>query len=422
MEKRKVTYKLYPTPAQRARLESLLIAHQQLYNAALQERAEAWRKQRLSIGYRQQCASLTEIRRADPELAAINCSSQQMTLRRLDKAFAAFFRRVKAGEDPGYPRFKSRSRFPGFSYKSHGDGWRFTPAVAQRRGREVWRHGRLRLAGVGTIKARGQARQGGRICASDILHRKGEWYLSLTVAPEAIERARTSDQAGGFDWGVESLLSIAYDDGDAAQVGNPRIGRTDTDEIVALQRAVSSKRRGSNRWRKACAQLARAKARQARRRLDHQHQLTARIAREHALVAIEELQVANLTRSAKGTAEKPGRNVQQKAGLNREILDTAPGRLYHMLRYKVQETGGWFVETPTRKLKPSQRCPACWQVRKKTLAERVHRCECGHEEPRDIASARVNLIWAHQRLSGRESAETGRLSCETPSNSQNWVE
>lgn len=151
MERRKVTYKLYPTPRQAARLLDLLRSHKDLWNAALEERIDAWRKAEKSISYAQQCASLTQVRGELPEdWATMNCSSQQITLRRLDKAFGAFFRRVKAGQAPGFPRFKSLRRMPGFGYKSHGDGWRFTPGAD-------WKHGTLRLQGVGHIKARGRA-------------------------------------------------------------------------------------------------------------------------------------------------------------------------------------------------------------------------------------------------------------------------
>lgn len=183
----------------------------------------------------------------------------------------ATFRRVKSGDSPGFPRFKSKARFPGFSFKSHGDGWRFTPG-------NDWKNGSLRIGGAGHIKCRGKARQGGRICASDLLHRNGEWFLSLTV------------------------------------------------EV---------------------------------------------------------------------------KNVPQKAGLNREILDTAPALLVQLTRYKVTETGGEFLDAPTRKLKPSQTCPACGARQKKSLAERWHSCPCGHTEPRDAASARVVLNWA---LHGSPSA------------------
>ena len=172
---RKTTYRLYPTPKQALALDALLRSHQQLYNAALEERISAWTKAKLSISYEDQCKSLTVLRNDLPEWASVaNCSSQQMTLRRLKKAFDAFFRRVKAGQTPGFPRFKSLDRFPGFSFKGHGDGWRFTPE-------DNWKHGTLKLSGIGHIAARGKARQGGEIRASDVLNRNGQWFLSLTL-------------------------------------------------------------------------------------------------------------------------------------------------------------------------------------------------------------------------------------------------
>lgn len=413
---RKATYRLYPTPRQAEALVALLRSHQQLYNAALQERIEAWQKCRVSISFAAQCKSLTEIRRELPEWTQANCSSQQMTLRRLDKAFAAFFRRVKAGQTPGFPRFKSLARFPGFSFKSHGDGWRFTPAAG-------WKHGTLRIGGIGHVPCRGKARQGGKVCASDLLHRDGQWFLSLTIEPERIERARTGDAAVAFDWGVETLLSGADHRDNVIRVENPRWYQASKDEITALQQAVSRKRRGSNRHKRAVRRLAAARGRQARRRLDFLHKQTADIARQYALVAMEELQIQNMTRSARGTVEDPGRCVAQKAGLNREILDTAPAMLMQLLRYKVLETGGMWAEAPTKKLKPSQTCPACGTVRKKALSERTHRCEnCGHTEPRDIASARVVLHWALYGACGQELTEAGFVLCETPSNrAAAWV-
>ena len=386
-EKRKVTYRLYPTPTQSEKLTALLRSHQQLYNAALEERIGAWQKARRSINYADQCTSLTQIRRDLPEWAEPNCSSQQMTLRRLDKAFSAFFRRVKAGQTPGFPRFKSLSRFPGFSFKGHGDGWRFTP-------NKDWKHGSLRLSGIGQVACRGQARQGGDICASDLLCRDGQWFLSLTVAPAEIVRERTGHGAIGLDWGVETLLSGVTDQGEEVKLENPRWYQGDKAEITVLQQAVSRKRRGSRRCKQAVRKLARARAHQARRRLDFLHKETSKLAQGYALVAMEELQVSNMTRSAKGTLEEPGKNVKQKAGLNREILDTAPALMMQLLRYKVPETGGLWAEAPTRKLKPSQTCPMCGRGQKKRLSERVHLCVCGHTEPRDIASARVVLNWA----------------------------
>jgi putative transposase len=102
-----------------------------------------------------------------------------------------------------------------------------------------------------------------------------------------------------------------------------------------------------------------------------------------------------MTASAAGTVDDPGSKVRQKAGLNREILDTAPAALLQKIAYKVQETGGLYLEAPTRTLRPSQSCPACGTVTKKLLGQRWHCCQaCGHEEDRDSAAARVVLRWA----------------------------
>lgn len=417
---RKTTYRLYPTPKQALALDALLRSHQQLYNAALEERISAWTKAKLSISYEDQCKSLTVVRNDLPEWANIaNCSSQQMTLRRLKKSFDAFFRRVKAGQTPGFPRFKSLDRFPGFSFKTHGDGWRFYPE-------DNWKHGTLRISGIGHIAARGKARQGGDIRASDVLHRNGQWFLSLTVQTKEPLRERTGNGALAFDWGVETFVSCITHDDEVISIENPRWWQADKDKIIELQRLVSSKRnKRSNRRKKAVAKLFQAKSKTARRRLNWLHHTSAQLAERFALVATEELNIKNMTRTASGTEEKPGKNVAQKAGLNREILDTAPALFTSLIRYKVQETGGEWLEAPTRKLKPSQRCPHCWNVQKKQLSQRAHECAtCGHTESRDIASAKVVLRWAlESEVDGREPRQYGgHFACrETPSFAQHRV-
>lgn len=385
---RKVTYRLYPTELQIQALQALLRSHQQLYNAALEERISAWQKSRKSISYVDQCKSLTEIRESMPEWRAANCSSQQMTLRRLDKAFAAFFRRVKTGENPGFPRFKSLSRFPGISFKSHGDGWSFKPG-------KDWNHGTLRLSGVGLIVCRGKARESGVIAASDLCLRQGKWSLSLTVVPEAVVRSRVGHAAAAFDWGLENLLSGIDDQGRTLIFTNPRLYRANKKKLKALQEALSYKRYGSARWAKALKHISDTLAKMGRIRSNFLHQLTCRIARDYALVAMEELNAKMMTVSTKGAIGVAPFQAIQKSGLNREILDTAPARLMQLLSYKVTDTGGVWLIAPTRILKPSQTCPQCGNVKKKTLSERLHHCNaCGYLAPRDIASAQVVLNWA----------------------------
>ena len=110
MEKRKVTYKLYPSKAQRSKLEDMLGVHQRLYNKALEQRINEYKENKRSLSFYDQCRALTQWRKSIPELGALNAQSEQVTLKRLSLAFDAFFRRVKKGEKPGFPRFKSYHR------------------------------------------------------------------------------------------------------------------------------------------------------------------------------------------------------------------------------------------------------------------------------------------------------------------------
>src|SRR5699024_142672 len=181
MENRKYTYKLYPNSKQESVLLEHLRLHQQLYNAALQERIEAYQKCGLSISYNDQQASLTKIRAEHPEYRALPCTSERMTLRRLDKAFRAFFQRVKRGQKAGFPRFKSLSRFNSFDLLEP----KFSHNINVK-------HGRLFIKGVGHIKARGKCRIQGRIKTSQVQHKHGTWWLSLTIEGEASRQANNT--------------------------------------------------------------------------------------------------------------------------------------------------------------------------------------------------------------------------------------
>jgi putative transposase len=240
---------------------------------------------------------------------------------------------------------------PGFGFKGHGDGWRFTPGPD-------WKNGKLRLQGVGTIGARGQPRQGGTIKSCELMHKAGGWHVSLTMECPVIERS-SGNAACGLDWGVETFAMLGLPDGTSEPIANPRFYRAEKARELELERIRDRRKRRSIRRRKATVRCARLKAKNARRRLDFHHQTSAKLVKRFGLFATEKLQISNMTRTAKGTVEKPGKNVAQKSGLNREILDTGPARFIAMLRTKAEETGALFMEAPTRTLKPSQRCPAC---------------------------------------------------------------
>ncbi|MHB8434055.1 MAG: RNA-guided endonuclease InsQ/TnpB family protein [Candidatus Tyrphobacter sp.] len=391
---RKVVYRLYPSHSQEAVLLDMLGLHQRLYNAALEQRIAAWRLQRKSLSAYDQMRDLTDLRAADAQYAGLNAQSAQVTLNRLHLAFAAFYRRCKRGETPGFPRFKAFDRFSGWGYKTHGDGFRFTPGDGNR-------HGRLRLSGIGTIAVRGRARTPGEVKACEIQHKAGRWYVSLTLSCQPERKAGTD--AVGLDWGVETFATLAHENGTFSYIENPRFFARMKAALKSAQQNLACKAKRSKNRTKARKRVGALQRKTANQRRDFLHQRSAKLVAAENLIATESLSIKNMARSAKGTIESPGRNVPQKAGLNREILATAPSAFLAMLRYKAAEAGVEYVEVPSRKVKPSQTCSGCGAQRKKALSERQHVCSCGLVLSRDRNAARVNLLWALAHT-GREPA------------------
>lgn len=390
MQRRKVAFKLYPNAAQAAQLERWTRLHCELYNAALEERISAWSKAGKSITYYDQQNTLPEIKAARPEFVELGSHALQQTLRRLDLAFQAFFHRVKAGQSPGFPRFKAGARFSGFAYPDPA-GWKLMthgPRAAT-----------LKIGSGDTamhIRVRGKHRFGELAQANDLTlsRRSGQWHASITlrVPDEACARERADDQHRGIDFGVSDWAT--FDDGRV--IANPRWMREALPELARLQRERARKKRGSLRCKRLGQQIARLHEYIANRRRDFQHKETSRLVRQCAVLATEALTPKNMSRSARGTAEEPGRRVRQKAGLNREILSAAFAQAHQMLTYKAAEAGTRLHLANTRQLKPSQRCAECWEIVPKSLSQREHVCpHCGHTAPRDKNSASVALIDAH---------------------------
>jgi putative transposase len=385
----------------------MLALHQRLYNAALEQRKTAYRRQRVSVGYAEQRRDLTALRATDQDYAALNAQSAQVTLKRVSLAFDAFFRRVRERSDQvGYPRFKSLRRFSGWGYKTHGDGWRLLPG-------EDMQHGRLRLSGVGTVKIRGKARTIGEPKTCEVQHKDGRWYASITV--ECCPQREAGPLAAGMDWGVETLATLALSDGTMLHIDNPRHTRRGLVQLRQAQQALSRKRRGSKNREKARRLVADLHRRVANRRREFLHQTSAWLITLIGLVVTERLAIQPMTANG-------GR---RKCGLNREILSTAPGLFLQMLAYKAEEAGSGYVEAPTRRIKASQTCHRCGRHVKKTLAERVHRCPCGVVCPRDDNSALVLLHYAltSQELAGcGETTRVVSVKHETPPQASAGVE
>ena len=410
MLNRKVTYRLYPNVDQTERLVEMQGLHQRLYNTALEERLRVYKETGQGLSFVDQCRTLTQWRQKSPGLTSLNAQSEQVTLKRLHLAFQAFFRRVKTGETPGFPRFKNIHRYPGWGYKTHGDGWKLHLG-------ENGAHGRLYLQGVGQIPIRGRARTAGTPITCEILHKAGRWYASVTREIEAIHR-ECGTEMGAFDWGLTEFLTIATPKG-METVANPRHLRNQLAELKRLGQEVSRKIRVAQKssgrqrgfpvsvsLRTAISRLARLHAKVARQRQDFLHQTSAALVKRFGALGTEALVVQNMVK----------RGGARKNGLNREIYAASPAAFLKMTRTKAEEAGSWYEEAPTRTLKPTQRCHACWQLpdAKKKLSDRQHQCpHCGVTCGRDDNAALVLLRWMETRLAGREPSEVwsgGRLA------------
>lgn len=419
MPLRKVEYRLYPSARQEAELLRVRAVAAECYNLALRERRWRFEEWGLSTSFAEQCAGLKFWRTQKPAWAAVHTHVLQVALKRLDLAFAAFFRRVAAGEEPGYPRLKRAERLGGFGFKEHGNGF-----WLEGRGKKGCR---VRLSGIGTIQARGRARfslEGAQAKTIEIVERAGKWFATVSWAlSRAPARERQEARVGGLDWGLETFATLAsVSEQDAGQpvpkvaggavemerIENPRHLRQSLKALRREQRALSRKQRGSRRRELQRQRVARLHEQVAARRRDFLHQTTSRLAVRFGVLAVEKL--AAKAMSAGGGA--------RKRGLNRELLAASAGAFHTMLACKAEEAGGTVVWVEPREAAPTQTCCESGQRTKKPLGQRWHELPDGRRLSRDENAARVLLGYAlragKENPRGREPAQRGGGSLEPP--------
>jgi putative transposase len=380
MMTRRVTFRLYPSKAQTAKLFEARRFHAYLYNACVEHRKTSYQKFGKSVTYLDQQNLLPAFKGDWQEYKQLGAHSLQATVKRVDFAFQRFFKGLG-----GYPKFQSIRHYSGWTYPD-GQSW-----VAHSDGK----NGYLELRDLGLkLQMRGQARTWGNPTTCTTVYRNGKWYASMTV--NCIPTRSTGDGAVGLDLGCKEAITLSSGE----QISKPEFIKVGTRKVKAASKKLRRKRapnrnqkiKASRRWKKQRKAVSQLQRKVTRQREDWLHQTTSNIVSSNSLVAGEQLNVKGMTASA-----KQGKRKAQKAGLNRSILEVGFAMIGKMFEDKLAEAGGFYVESPTRKLKPSQRCAKCWELTPKTLADRVHICsnpKCGHTEDRDVNSAQVNLIWA----------------------------
>jgi putative transposase len=332
--RRAYKFRAYPTRRQEQRARALLDAHRHLYNAALEERREAWRHG-VTIRYGDQSAQLTEIRRADPDgQGRWSFTSQQQTLRRLDRAFQGFFQRVRAGRRAGYPRFKTAARWDSVDFVD-GDGahWRDPEG----------RWAAARFQGVGQVKVKAHRPVVGRVKTLRLKREARRWYVIVVAEQQPLPLPATGREIG-LDVGVARFAATS----DGQVVANPRFLAAIAGELAAAQRGVTRCRPGSGNRRRAKRKLAKLHRALANQRRDFHHQTARKLIDTCDVIAVEDLAITNMTRSASGTVQAPGRNVAAKAGLNRSILDAGWGQFLAILLAKAEGAGRQVVKVNPR--------------------------------------------------------------------------
>ena len=393
--RRAYAFRLRPTARQHVVLGQCLAAHRELYNAALQERRDAWRLRGIGVSYGDQSAQLKEIRQVRPDVATWSFSSQQATLRRLNRAFAGFFRRVRAGATPGYPRFKPGYRFESVEWPKDGDGCRWKPDI-----------GRVYLQGIGHIKVTVHRRVEGRVKTIQVRRQGRRWLLVLSCDQVPTRPLEPTQSAVGIDLGIASFATTS----DSRHVPNPGWERTAAARLGAAQQALARKQRGSNNHRRARATVAVRHSKLANQRRNFHHQVARSLVTDYALLVVEDLKIRNMVRrpAPRPDPDQPDRFLPNRAaaktGLHRSIQDAGWAQFVSILRAKAEEAGRVVIGVDARHT--SDRCEACGHTAAENrVSQAVFSCRaCGRTANADEHAARNILRAGLTRLAANPAA------------------
>jgi putative transposase len=405
-------YRLYPTKETERKLHWTLTRCRELYNAALCERKDAYQQYQRTIilegqertvaatmvagfqvkpmSFFGQKRDLVDIKQERPEYQEIASHVLQDVLHRLDKAFSAFFRRIRNGETPGYPRFKGRNRYNSFTYPD-GAGWKFDGQS-------------LHLSKIGKAKVKLHRPLEGKIKTVTIKREVDHWYVTFTCEVADAEKLPVSYEDVGIDLGVTHLATLS----NGEMVEHPRYLRKGQATLKRRQQSLARKKKGSHRREKAKKLIGKAHRKIANQRRDALHKESRKLVDRYQVIVFEDLQIGNLTRAPKAKQdEATGKSLPNgaaaKGGLNKSILDAGWGMFVGMCTSKAEEAGRTLVKVSPRFT--SQICSNCGQVRKKDLSERWHSCDCGAELDRDVNAAKNILVRGKQHLARTEPTQ-----------------
>lgn len=364
---RSYRYRIEPTKSQEATLASWLTLGCELYNAALEERRDAWRKQRVGIGLFSQMSDIPDIRKCRDEFTRIPVKVMRGWLRRLDRSFASFFSRLATGARGGFPRFKSRSRFDTVEIDDLG-GCKLIVSGGNR----------IHIPMLGKVKLKQHRPTLGTPKSMRVVRDGSRWTVVIQCADVPSNPLSPAGHDVGIDLGI-NVLAMASD---GEPFKNPHALRAAQLELARAQRRVSRRKRGSHRRRKAVRILARKHQRVANVRRENAIGIARSLVAKYDTIYVEDLNINRLARSM----------------FAKSVHDASWGTLLHWIRVKAEEAGREVIAVDPRGT--SQECSECDAEVRKDLSVRIHNCpHCGLVLDRDVNAAR-NIKARGRRVRG----------------------
>ncbi len=382
MLRKSFKYRLSPTRKQHQVLQETLDRCRELYNAALQERCDAYRMCHVSLNYYDQAAQLSEIKELREEYKDLHSQVLQDVLRRVEKGMKAFYRRAKAG----YPRYQGKNRYDSFTYPQGGYS--------------LTHDKRVSLSKIGSVRVTLHRPIEGNVKTCTVKREGEHWYVVLSCESEqAGTHLPSTDDAIGIDLGLLHFATLSTGD----TIENPRYYRCGEAKLRKAQEHLSRCKKGSHRRNKARKQVAKAHRKVRNQRADFLHKQSRHLVNTYETIVFEALAPVNMSKAPKPKQHENGNylpnGARAKGGLNKSILDAGWGQFVSMVKSKAEWAGSVTVLTVDPKY-TSQVCSGCGTVRKKDLSERWHSCECGTELDRDHNAAINILAKGLQTLSG----------------------
>ena len=367
-------YELMPTGEQQRQMRRFAGSCRFVFNKALALQKERYEQGEKNLGYAGLCKLLTEWRNGPetPWLADAPVHPLQQALKDLERAYANFF-----AKRANVPRFKKKGQHDSFRY----------PDPKQIKLDQA--NSRIFLPKLGWVRYRNSREVLGTVKNVTVSQSCGKWFVSIQTEREIQAPVPKATSAVGIDMGVTRFATLS----DGTFYAPLNSFKRHEDRLRRAQQAMSRKTKFSNNWKKAKARVQKIHARIGNVRRDYLHKATTTISQNHAMVCIEDLQVRNMSRSAAGTTENPGKNVRAKSGLNKAILDQGWFEFRRQLDYKLAWAGGHLIVVPPQNT--SRTCPACGHVsadNRQTQA-RFLCVECGFEENADLVGA-INILRA----------------------------